>query len=83
MFVSSPGSDCTDLQSQGVTKDGVYIIYTGHTTASVYCDMSTSLGGWTVGDNSSAVRCFEIGISGYLAIYDWFSAGTALAQEGS
>ncbi|XP_040295933.1 microfibril-associated glycoprotein 4-like isoform X2 [Bufo bufo] len=43
--------DCSDMAAQGLTSDGVYLIYPGGANAPpvpVYCDMSSAGGPWTV-----------------------------------
>ncbi|XP_077129916.1 microfibril-associated glycoprotein 4-like [Ranitomeya variabilis] len=43
--------DCSDVFAQGLTSDGVYLIYPGGVSSSpvpVYCDMSSAGGPWTV-----------------------------------
>ncbi|KAG8537937.1 hypothetical protein GDO81_023534 [Engystomops pustulosus] len=43
--------DCSDLSAQGLTTDGVYLIYPGggnSPAVPVYCDMTSSGGPWTV-----------------------------------
>ncbi|XP_069840772.1 microfibril-associated glycoprotein 4-like [Dendropsophus ebraccatus] len=43
--------DCSDVAAQGLTSDGVYLIYPGGVNAHpvpVYCDMKSSGGPWTV-----------------------------------
>ncbi|XP_075034930.1 microfibril-associated glycoprotein 4-like [Mixophyes fleayi] len=43
--------DCSDVYAQGLTSDGVYLIYTGGELSPVipvYCDMTTKDGPWTV-----------------------------------
>ncbi|OCT59090.1 hypothetical protein XELAEV_18001578mg [Xenopus laevis] len=43
--------DCSDVYEEGITSDGVYLIYPAgpySNPVSVYCDMSSSGGPWTV-----------------------------------
>ncbi|XP_066433694.1 microfibril-associated glycoprotein 4-like [Eleutherodactylus coqui] len=43
--------DCSDVSAQGLTADGVYLIYPGGASSppvSVYCDMTSAGGPWTV-----------------------------------
>ncbi|XP_056391101.1 microfibril-associated glycoprotein 4-like [Hyla sarda] len=43
--------DCSDVSAQGLTADGVYLIYPGGETSPpvpVYCDMRSAGGPWTV-----------------------------------
>ncbi|KAK2171449.1 hypothetical protein NP493_1064g00042 [Ridgeia piscesae] len=40
--------NCADLQKKGTRESGVYFLHTGHRTLHVYCDLSTSGGGWMV-----------------------------------
>lgn len=43
--------DCSDVSAQGLTSDGVYLIYPGGATSPavpVYCDMKSTGGPWTV-----------------------------------
>ncbi|KAM4025633.1 microfibril-associated glycoprotein 4 [Anomaloglossus baeobatrachus] len=43
--------DCSDVFAQGLTSDGVYLIYPGGVSSSpvpVYCEMSSEGGPWTV-----------------------------------
>ncbi|XP_075034931.1 microfibril-associated glycoprotein 4-like [Mixophyes fleayi] len=43
--------DCSDVYAQGLTSDGVYLIYPGGDLSAaipVYCDMTTKDGPWTV-----------------------------------
>ncbi|XP_071978948.1 microfibril-associated glycoprotein 4-like isoform X2 [Engystomops pustulosus] len=43
--------DCSDVSAQGLTSNGVYLIYPGGVTSSpvpVYCDMTSAGGPWTV-----------------------------------
>jgi Fibrinogen beta and gamma chains, C-terminal globular domain len=44
--------DCVDIQSNVSTKSGVYTVYIGSTQRplTVYCDMNTTSGGWTVSE---------------------------------
>ena len=51
-FLSSTSRprDCAEVQSAGHTQSGRYTVYPddGGDPFSVYCDMDTSNGGWTV-----------------------------------
>jgi len=39
---------CSDIQDGGATESGVYTIRAGSQQVKVYCDLSTTDGGWTV-----------------------------------
>ncbi|XP_078592335.1 uncharacterized protein LOC144871147 [Branchiostoma floridae x Branchiostoma japonicum] len=41
-------NDCAEIYRGAHRKDGVYTIGIGHDVMSVFCDMTTSRGGWTV-----------------------------------
>ena len=41
-------TDCLDVQMAGYDRSGVYDIAFGEDIVSVYCDMETDDGGWTV-----------------------------------
>ena len=42
--------DCAEVHASGSAQSGVYTVYVGVTQRplSVYCDMETACGGWTV-----------------------------------
>lgn len=53
-IVETTAIDCLDLYNAGITSDGIYTVYpSGWSDAGfhVYCDMSTSPGGWTVSEH--------------------------------
>ena len=49
-------ADCLDVKRAGNNSSGVYDIKVGGDTVSVYCDMETDGGGWTV--NGSFISTF-------------------------
>ena len=57
-ILAVPRRDCADIQSSGLTTSGVYTVYVGSnsTALTVFCDMNTTTGGWTV---SETVLCPE------------------------
>ena len=52
--------DCSEVQSAGHTQSGRYTVYPddGGDPFSVYCDMDTSGGGWTVRVNLREITLF-------------------------
>ena len=50
-------SDCLDVQRAGNDSSGVYDITVGQDTVSVYCDMQTDEGGWTVSGIHLRIEC--------------------------
>ena len=57
-IVESQPSNCAQVQHiVGGNKDGVYTIYPSGVPLSVYCDLTTDGGGWTVRKHVYLVLC--------------------------
>ena len=79
----SPPTSCSDLRVAGHLKSGTYSIYSDGMYQSVYCDMETDGGGWTIlaartGRQGELGLTSDIPIAGDPLAFQYFNTGVGL-----